>query len=118
MSSKINPISLSFWERTKVTWIILICFVTGGIIYYTYQARQLIRYRRAQRRFGLQRPQPVYVVARGSELSLAAPRYERHVNDQTVPLGVKFEQRGRYIYVVEEENGGPPKYEVLVNGSS
>jgi hypothetical protein len=39
------------------------------------------------------------------------------MDDQTVPLGVKFEQRGRYIYVVKEENDGPPKYEVLMNGN-
>jgi hypothetical protein len=49
-------------------------------------------------------------VTRGSELSLAAPRYEAHVTDENVPLGVKMEQRGKYVYVLNNDEDDPPEY--------
>jgi hypothetical protein len=82
-------------------------------MYYAYQTRQAMRYQRASRRIQLQQIQPVYVIARGSELSLAAPLYEGHNKDQRVPLGVKIEQRGTYLHAVKENDNEAAVYEYV-----
>jgi hypothetical protein len=36
--------------------------------------------------------------------------YEAHVADENVLLGVKVEQRDKYLYVVKEEEDEPSEY--------
>jgi hypothetical protein len=115
-------------EQLKFLWIIVGVVVCLTVVYLTHWTYLRIRYRRTprqqpqnlpttdfERNWGdavpLQPLQPAALRRRASDEILPAPLYDRHVNDQGLPPGVKLERRGSYHYVARGDN--PPPYTIL-----